>query len=112
VANFRYLGTTTTDQNLIHEKIMRLNSSNACYHSVQNLLSSRLLSINVKIKIRKNLIFPVVLYECETWSLALTDEHGPGAFANRVLRISGPKRNELIGGWTEMHNEDLQSLYC
>jgi hypothetical protein len=52
VAKFRYLGTTITHQNLIQDEIKRrLNSGNACYHSVQNLLSSRLLSKNIKIRI-------------------------------------------------------------
>jgi hypothetical protein len=67
VDQFRYLGTTITNQNLIQEEIKRrLNSSNACYHSVQNLLSSRLLSKNIKIRIYKTIILPVVLYGCET----------------------------------------------
>jgi hypothetical protein len=66
---FKYLGTTVTNQNLIQEEIKsRLNSGKACYHSVQNLLSSRLLSKNVKVKIYKTIILPVVLYGCETWS--------------------------------------------
>jgi hypothetical protein len=53
VAQFRYLETTITIQNLIQEEIKRrLNSDNACYLSVQNLLSSRLLSENIKIRIR------------------------------------------------------------
>jgi ribosomal protein S2 len=56
VAQFRYLETTITNQNLIQEEIKRLNSDNACYHSVQNLLSSRLLSKNIKIRIYKSII--------------------------------------------------------
>jgi hypothetical protein len=72
----QYLGTTLTDQNFMNEEIKsRLNSGNACYHSVQSLLSSRLLSRNVKVKIYKTIIIPVVLYGCETWSLVLREEH-------------------------------------
>jgi hypothetical protein len=67
VSRFKYLGTTVTNQNLIQEEIKRrLNSGNACYHSVQNLLSSRLLSKNLKIRIYGIIILPVVLYGCET----------------------------------------------
>jgi hypothetical protein len=63
-----------------------------CYHSVQNLLSSRLLSKNLKIKIYRTIIFPAVLHECETWSLPLREERRLRVFENRVLRrIFGPK---------------------
>jgi hypothetical protein len=73
MAKFRYLGTTITNQTLIQEEIKRrLNLVNACYRSVQNLLSSRLLSKNIKIRIYKTVILPVVLCGCETWSLTLT----------------------------------------
>jgi hypothetical protein len=66
VSQFRYLGTTVTNQNLIQEKIKRrLNSDNACYHSAQNLLSSRLLSKNLKTRIYNTRILSVILYGCE-----------------------------------------------
>jgi hypothetical protein len=82
-----------------------LNSGNACYHSVQNLLSSRLLSRNRKIRIYKTIILPVVLCGCETWSLTLREEHRLRVFENRVLRrISGPKRDEVTGGCRKLHN--------
>jgi hypothetical protein len=71
VATFKYLGTTLTNQDDIHDEIKRLNSGNACYYSFQNLLSSCLISKDLKIKIYKTVIFPVVLYGCETWSLTL-----------------------------------------
>ena len=64
--------TTLTNQNSTPEEIKsRLKSGNACYHSVRNVLSSRLLSKNLKIKIYRTIILPVVLYGCETWSLIL-----------------------------------------
>jgi len=67
VEEFKYFGTTLTNQNSILEEIIsRLRSGNACYHSVQNLLSSRLLPKNLKIKIYRTIILPVVLYGCET----------------------------------------------
>jgi len=68
VDEFKYLGTTLTNQNSIQEEIKsRLKSGNACYHSVQNFLSSRLLFKNLKIKIYTTIILSVVLYGCETW---------------------------------------------
>ena len=73
---FKYLGTTLTNQNSIQEVIKsRLKLANACYHSVQNLLSSSLLSKNIKIKIYRTIILPVVLCGCETWSLTLREGH-------------------------------------
>ena len=67
VEEFRYLGTTLTYQNSIEEGIKsRLNPRNACYQSAQNLLSSSLLSNNLKIKMHRTIILPVVLYGCET----------------------------------------------
>jgi hypothetical protein len=95
VSQFKYLAKTVTNQNLIKEKIKRiLNSGNACYHSVQNLLSSHLLSKNFKIRLYKTIILPVVLFGCETWSLTLRGEHRLRVFENRVLRrIFGLKRD-------------------
>jgi hypothetical protein len=104
---------TVTNQNLIQKEIKRrLNSGNACYHSVQNLLSPRLLSKNVKVRIYKTIILPVVLYGCEIWSLTLREEHKLRVFENRVLmRIFGPKRDGVMGGWRKLHNEELHDLY-
>jgi hypothetical protein len=87
VEEFKYLGTTFTNQNSIPEGIKsRLRSGNACYHSVLNLLSSRLLSKTLKIKIYKTIILPLVLYGCETWSLTLQEERRLRVSENVVLR--------------------------
>jgi hypothetical protein len=69
-------------------------------------------SRNVKIKIYKTIILPVVLYGCETLSLTVREEHRFRVFENRVLmRIFGPKRDEVTGGWRKLHNEELHGLY-
>jgi len=99
VEEFKYLGTTLTNQNsIVEEMTSRLRSENACYHSVQNLLSSRLLSKNLKIKIYRTIILPLVLYGCEVWSLTLREERKLRVFENMVLRrIFGPRRDEVTG---------------
>jgi hypothetical protein len=77
MAELKYLRTTQKDQNCMHEEIKsRMNSGNDCYHSVQCLLSSRLLSRNLKVEIYKAIILPFVLCVFETWSLTLSEEHG------------------------------------
>jgi len=105
----KYLGTTLTNQNSIAEEIRsRLRSGNACYHSVQNLLSSGLLSKNLKITIYRTIILPVVLYGCETLSLTLREERKLRVFENTVLRrIFGPRRDEVTGEWRRLHYEEL-----
>jgi len=99
VKEFKYFGTTLTNQNSIQEEIKsRLKPGNACYHSVQNPLSSSLLSKNLKSKIYRTIILPFVVYGCETWSLTLREERRLRVFENRVLRrVFGPKRDEATG---------------
>jgi hypothetical protein len=81
------------------------------HYSVQNLLSSILISKNLKIKIYKTVILPFVLYGCETWSLTSREEHGLRVFDNRVLRrIFGCKRM-VDGSWGKLHNDELHNLY-
>jgi hypothetical protein len=107
VAKIKYLGMTLTNQNDIYDEIKsRLNSGNACYYS----LSSHLISKNLKVKIYKTVILPVVLYGCETWSLTLKEKHRLWVFENRVLRIFGPKR-EVDGSCRKLHDDELHSLY-
>ena len=87
-------GTAVTNQNSIQKEIKsRLKLGNACYYSVQNLLSSRLLSTNLKFKIYRTIILPVVLYGCETWSLTLREERRLRVFG----RIFGPRRDGVTG---------------
>jgi sorting nexin-29 len=107
VEEFKYLGATLTDRNSIHEEIKsRLKSGNAFYHSVQNLLSSRLLSRNTKIGVYRTIILPVVLCGCEIWSLTLREVQRLRVFENRVLRrIFGPKRDEATGECRRLYNE-------
>jgi hypothetical protein len=105
VAKFKYLRTTLTDQKCTNEEIKnRL--------ILGTILSSRLLPKNVKFKISKTIIFPVVLYWCETRSLALREEYMLRVFENRVLRrIFGPKWDEVVGERRKLHKEELHILY-
>ena len=113
VEEFKYLGTTLTNQNSIPEEIKsRLRLENACYHSVQKRLSSRLVYKNLKIKLYRTIILPIVLCGCETWLLTLRKERKLRVFENMVLRrIFGPRRDELTGEWRRLHNEELNDLY-
>ena len=100
VEEFKYLGTTLRNKNYIQEEIkIRLKLGNACYYLVQNFLSSSLLSKKLKIKICRNIILPVVLYGCETWSLTLREEGRLRVFENRMWE------------WKKLHNEELGDLY-
>ena len=79
---------------------------------MQNLLSSSVLSNNLKIKIYRIVTLFVVLYGCETWSLILREERRLKLFENRVLkRIFGPKRDEVTREWRKRRNEELNDLY-
>jgi len=113
VEEFKYLGTTLKNQNSIPEEIKsRLRSGNACHHSVQNLLFSRLLSKNLKINIYRTITLPFVLYGCKTWSLTLRKERKLRVFENMVLRrIFGSRRDKVTGEWRRLHNEELKDLY-
>ncbi|KAJ4449417.1 hypothetical protein ANN_00816 [Periplaneta americana] len=113
VEKFKYLGATVTNINDTREEIKRrINMGNACYYSVEKLLSSSLLSKNLKVRIYKTVILPVVLYGCETWTLTLREEQRLRVFENKVLRkIFGAKRDEVTGEWRKLHNAELHALY-
>ena len=77
-----------------------------------NLLSSSLLSKNIKIMIYRTIILPFVLYGCETCSPTVSEEQRLRVFGNRVLRkIIGPTRDEVMGEWGRQHTETLHDLY-
>ena len=102
-----------TGNTILLSSSLFLCSVNACYHSVKNLLSSSLLCKNLKVKIYKTIILPVVLYGCETWSLTLREERKLRVFENMVLRrIFGPRRDKVTGEWRRLHNKELNDLYC
>ena len=139
VQQLKNLETNLTNRNSIHEEIKsRLKSRNACYHSVQNILSSTLLPKNIKIKTHRKIwhsedrtswyiliillafiirtyrtiILPVVLYGCEAWLLTLREECRLRVFENRVLRsIFVPKKDEVTGEWRKLCNEEINDLH-
>ena len=72
-----------------------------------------MLSKNLKINLFRTIILPVVLYGYETWSSTLREERKLRVFENMVLRrIFGPRRDEEMGEWRRLHNEELNDLYC
>jgi hypothetical protein len=88
---------------------MRLNSGDAYYHSVQNLSFSCLVSKNIKIRIYKTIILPVVHHCCETWSLTLGEEH---RLESKVLRrICWWLIDEVTGGWRKLRDEEHRNFY-
>ncbi|KAJ4441680.1 hypothetical protein ANN_11538 [Periplaneta americana] len=113
VEKFKYLGATVTNINDTREEIKRrINMGNACYYSVEKLLSSSLLSKNLKVRIYKTVILPVILYGCETWTLTLREEHRLRVFENKVLRkIFGAERDEVTEEWRKLHNAELHAFY-
>ena len=113
VEYFRYSGTTITTQNSIQQEIKCiLKTENACWHAVQNLLSSSLLFKNIQIKIHRTTIYPLVFYGWKTWSLTLREELRYRVFQNSVLSsIFGPKRNEATREWRKLHDLELNGLY-
>jgi len=100
VGQFRYLGTDLTNQNSIHEKIK------------SRLKSSSLLSKEIKIKMYRSIILPVLLHGCETWSLALREECRLRVFENKVLRrVFRLRSDKVTGEWRKLHNEEHNDLY-
>ncbi|KAJ4451247.1 hypothetical protein ANN_02708 [Periplaneta americana] len=110
---FKYLGATVTNINDTREEIKhRIIMGNACYYSIEKLLSSSLLSKNLKVRIYKTVILPVVLYGCETWTLTLREEQRLRVFENKIFgKIFGANGNEVTGEWRKLHNAELHAMY-
>ena len=93
VEKFKYLGVTVTNTNDIRKEIKRIiNMRNACYYSLEKILSSHMLSKKLKVDTYKTIILSIVLYRFETWSLTLREEH-----KLRVFEIFGGKKDEIAG---------------
>ena len=109
MAKFKYLGKTLTNKNCMLEgNECKFNSGNAYYNSVQNFLSSSLLSKIINIKINRIIVMPVGLYGCGTCFLSLREERRLRVFETRLLR--GPKGDKVTGEWRKLHNEELNDL--
>ena len=105
------MGTLTNEYYIQKQIKCGLKSGNVCHHSMHNPLSSSFAIQNIKMY--RNIILPVVLYGCETWSLALREERRLRVFENGVLRgMFGDKGDEVTGEWKKLHNEELNDLYC
>jgi hypothetical protein len=113
VEKFKYLGTILTNPDSTEEEIKSLlKSGKACYRSVQNPLSSSLLSKNLKTKMYGTIFCACVLDRCESWWLTCREEHRTRVFENRVLRrIFRPKRDGVTGKYRKLHNEEFIDLY-
>jgi len=99
------------DKQLEDKKFGSVNDPMFCNTYISRLWSSSFLPKNLKIKIYRTIILPVVLYEYETWSLTLREYRRLRVFENRVLRkIFGPKRDEVTGEWRKLHNKELHDL--
>ncbi|KAJ4428000.1 hypothetical protein ANN_24013 [Periplaneta americana] len=111
VEKFKYLGATVTNINDTREEIKhRINMGNACYYSVEKLLSSSLLSKNLKVRLYKTVILPVVLYGCETWTLTLREEHRLRMFENKVYGDDAIS-DGMVRRWVRKFNEGHVSVH-
>ena len=110
--HFRYLARVLAIQNSIHEEIKsRLKPRYACCNLLQNLFVFQFTTQNVKIKVHRTIILPFALYWCETCSLTSRGEHRTRVLENGVFRIFGPNRDEVIGEWRRLQNEERYDLY-
>ena len=90
---------------------IKLNSANACYSSVQNILSSSLQSKNIKIKTYRTIILSVVLNGCHTWFVTLREDLRLRVFENMMLRKLSRRKKKVRGDWRKFRNDDSHDLY-
>ena len=106
------LGSLVTYQNSVQDEVKyKLKAGNLCYYSVQTILSSRLLSKNLKIKVYKTIILPVVLFGCEAWSLTLREERRLRGIWKQDPEANIWAQEGCEGEWRRFHNEELHNLY-
>ncbi|KAJ4452338.1 hypothetical protein ANN_03863 [Periplaneta americana] len=113
VEKFKYLGATVTNINDTREEIKhRINVEMPVIIRLRSSYHPVCCQKNLKVRIYKTVILPVVLYGCETWTLTLREEHRLRVFENKVLRkIFGAKRDEVTGEWRKLHSTELHALY-
>ncbi|KAL4083661.1 hypothetical protein QTP88_028977 [Uroleucon formosanum] len=113
VESFKYLGVNINNKNDMHQEIVeRLASGNRCYHSIQKLLKSKLLSRRSKTLLYISYLRPIVTYACETWSTTKGDNIKLAIFERKILRkIFGPVYNLDLGTFERRKNENLYQLY-
>lgn len=88
-----------------------LQSGNKCYYGLSNLLNARMISKNLKIKLYRTLIHPVVMYSCDVWTLRKSDQNRLLIFEKKIFRrIFGPCISETMGEWRTRKNEELKQL--
>ncbi|KAJ4444129.1 hypothetical protein ANN_05918 [Periplaneta americana] len=106
-------GKTSTSTDLDLSTALAYQKAAACFQTeTPDASRSSLLSKNLKVRIYKTVILPVVLCGCETWTLTLREEHRLRVFENEVLRkIFGAKRDEVTGEWRKLHSTELHALY-
>jgi len=113
VKEFKYLGVTLNNKNIMHEEInVRLNAANRCYFAMETIFKSKLISKNVKEKLYISYIRPVLTYACATWATTKGDEEKLSRFERKILRrIHGPVFNTETQQWELRSNAQLENLY-
>lgn len=113
VKEFKYLGTTITEDNVGSEEINnRIQAGNRCLYALQDLIRSKELTRLTKINLYITVIRPVVMYGSETWTMTVANEERLRIWERKVLRkIYGPTRDDETGTWRRKSNKELEELF-